>query len=417
MRRAVIVAAATLSVLAACTSAPDTSGSGASTAAPPAPAGQSADPALGAAVTRVVTEQREKLNLRAVLYAVRVDGREIVTGAVGESMTGVPATPDMYVRNGSVAEAYMSTLLLRLVDEGVVTLDDRLSTWLPDFPHSDEVTLRQLAQMTSGYVDYEQLPELTEANYAAPFKAWTPEELLAYMADKPLWYPPGTNWNYAHTNYLLLGLALEKITGQDLATALRERVLDPLGLIHTTDPGGTAVIPEPVLHTFSSERRQQLQVPATVPFYEETTYWDPSWTFARGAIQTSNLADLLTTAERVFSGELLTPESYAQMVTTDLRGKTSNVPGCPGTCFDQSAGYTYGLGIVTTGNWLVQDPLFSGESAVAAYLPSQKAAIAVAVTYTPEAFDPTTGAYQNLADRLWRAVAAEVVPTDPPPTK
>jgi CubicO group peptidase (beta-lactamase class C family) len=206
MRRAVIVAAATLSVLAACTSAPDRSGTGASPTAPPTPTGQSADPALAAAVTRVVTEQQQKLHLRAVLYAVRVDGREIVTGAVGESMTGVPATPDMHFRNGSVAEAYMSTLLLRLVDQGVVKLDDRLSTWLPDFPHSDEVTLRQLAQMTSGYVDYEQLPELTEANYAAPFKAWTPEELLAYMADKPLWYPPGTNWNYAHTNYLLLGL-------------------------------------------------------------------------------------------------------------------------------------------------------------------------------------------------------------------
>jgi hypothetical protein len=95
--------------------------------------------------------------------------------------------------------------------------------------------------------------------------------------------------------------------------------------------------------------------------------------------QTSNLADLLTTAERVFSGELLTPQSHAQMVTTDLRGKTSDVPGCPDTCFDRSIGYTYGLGIVTTENWLVQDPLFSGESAVAAYLPSQKAAIAVAV--------------------------------------
>ena len=70
------------------------------------------------------------------------------------------------------------------------------------------------------------------------------------------------------------------------------------------------------------ERRQQLQVPASVPFYEETTYWDPSWTFARGAIQTSNLGDLLTTGERV-SGELLSPESSAQMVAIDLRGKTS----------------------------------------------------------------------------------------------
>jgi CubicO group peptidase (beta-lactamase class C family) len=188
MRRGMIVAAATLSVLAACTSTPGPSG--APTAPPPPPTEQSANPELAAAVTRVVTEQQEKLHLRAVLYAVRVDGQEIVTGAVGESMTGVPATPDMHVRNGSVAEAYMSTLLLLLVDDGVVKLDDRLSTWLPDFPHSNEVTLRQLAQMTSGYVDYEQLPELTAANYAAPFKAWTPEELLAYMADKPLWYPP-----------------------------------------------------------------------------------------------------------------------------------------------------------------------------------------------------------------------------------
>ena len=92
---------------------------------------QSADPALAAAVTQVITEQQKKLNLRAVLYTVRVNEQEVVTGAVGESMTGVLATPDMYFRNGAVAEAYMSTLLLRLVDQGVVHLDDRLSTWLP----------------------------------------------------------------------------------------------------------------------------------------------------------------------------------------------------------------------------------------------------------------------------------------------
>jgi hypothetical protein len=103
------------------------------------------------------------------------------------------------------------------------------------------------------------------------------------------------------------------------------------------------------------------------------------WTFARGAIQTSNLADLLTTAERVFSGELLSPQSYAELVTTDLRGKTSDVLGCRGSCFKQSADYTYGLGIVTTGSWLVQGPLFSGESAVAAYLPSLKVAMPAAV--------------------------------------
>jgi len=129
-------------------------------------------------------------------------------------MTGVPATTDMHFRNGAVAESYMSTLLLMLVDEKKVSLDDKVARWLPDLPHADEVTLGQLVQMTSGYVDYEQLPEFTAANYADPFRLWTPPELLSYAVDKPLWYPPGTYWNYAHTNYVILGLALEKSPGR-----------------------------------------------------------------------------------------------------------------------------------------------------------------------------------------------------------
>ena len=131
---------------------------------------------------------------------------------------------------------------------------------------------------------------------------------------------------------MILGLALEKITGQNLNTALREKVLGPLGLHDTTDPAGTAAIN---------------------------------------------------------SGQLLSPESYAQFASTDLRGKTTPVPGCGPGCFEQSVGYTYGLGVVITGNWLLQDPLFSGESAVEAYLPSQKVAIAVPVTHDPESFDST----------------------------
>ena len=69
-------------------------------------------------------------------------------------MTGVPATTDMHFRNGAVAISYMSTLLLHLVDEKKVSLDDKVSKWLPDMPHADRVTLGQLAQMTSGYIDF-----------------------------------------------------------------------------------------------------------------------------------------------------------------------------------------------------------------------------------------------------------------------
>ena len=364
----------------------------------------------------VVNDAVQADHLRAVLVKVTVDGQQIVRQAVGESMTGVPATTDMHFRNGAVAISYMSTLLLMLVDEGTVSLDDKLSTWLPDIPHSDEVNLGQLAQMTSGYVDFEQTPELNAGQYADPFKQWTPQELLALAVNKPLVYPPGTNWNYSHTNYVLLGLALEKITGKDLATLLQEKVLGPLGLNNTGDNLGTPAIPEPVLHAFSSERRQTLQIPASIPFYEESTFWNPSWTLAQGAIQTTNLDDLAATAEKINSGQLLTPESNAKLITTDLRGKTTSIAGCS-SCFPQSVGYSYGFGMVTTGNWVMQNPLFAGESAVDAYLPAQKAAIAVAVTYQPAAFDATTGNDSNLADKLWRQIGAVVAPSDPPPMK
>jgi CubicO group peptidase (beta-lactamase class C family) len=414
--RKVIVVAALVVLLAGCTSTNNTASDGTARGAPGQTSpGASIDPGKADAVVKVVRDMMTTEHLRAVLVRVTIDGQDLITQAFGESMTGVPAATDMHFRNGAVAISYMSTLLLRLVDEKKVGLDDKVSTWLPNIPHTDRVTLGQLAQMTSGYVDFEQTPAFTAANYAQPFKQWTPEEQLAFAVTKPLMYEPGTNWNYAHTNYVILGLALEKITGQDLATALQDKVLGPLGLDNTTDPG-TAAITEPVLHAFSSERRQALQIPADIPFYEESTYWNPSWTLARGAIQTTNLHDLSVTAVAINSGQLLSPESYAKMVSTELRGKTTAIAGCA-ACLDQNIDYTYGLGVVISGNWLLQDPLFSGESAVEAYLPSQKVAIAVTVTYLPEAFDPTTGAYMNVADKLWRQIAAQVAPSDPPPTK
>lgn len=365
------------------------------------------------AVLKVVRDFMGQAHLRAVIVRVTVDGREVVTQAVGDSMTGVPATTGMHFRNGAVAISYVSTLLLKLVDQKKVRLEDKLSRWLPDFPHADRVTLGQLAQMTSGYPDYVIGNDAFEAAlYANPFRQWATKDVLDQISSRPLLYEPGTNWNYSHTNYVLLGLALEKATGRDMPSLLSSEVLAPLGLTATAN-SETPAVPEPALHAFSSERRAFLKIPAGVPFYEESTYWNPSWTITHGAIQTTDIYDMEATAVGIGSGRLLTGESYKKLVSTELRGKTRAQPGCP-TCFDQSDGYTYGLGIVTSGKWLMQNPLFSGEAAVEAYLPSQKVAIAVAVTFAPEAFDDE-GNYTNQADILFRKIGAEVVPNDAPP--
>ena len=372
------------------------------------------DPAKADAVMKIVRDTMAQAHLKAAIVRVTVDGQEVVTQAVGESMTGVPASTGMHFRNGAVAISYVSTLLLRLVDEDKLSLDDKLSKWLPEVPNADRVTLGQLAQMTSGYRDYVLgNADLDAAIYANPFRRWTTHELLKFATSQPLLYEPGTNWNYAHTNYVLLGLALEKATGESMAKLLSDKVLRPLGLTSTVS-SLTAEIPSPVLHAFSSERRQALQIPSGTPFYEETTYWDPSWTITHGAIQTSNIYDLEATAVGVGSGKLLTPDSYQKMVSTELRGKTRSQPGCA-TCVAQDTGYTYGLGIVISGNWLLQNPMFAGYAAVEAYLPAQKIAIAVAVTYAPEAFDDQ-GDYRNEAETLFRKIGAELAPDDAPPT-
>ncbi len=153
------------------------------------------------AVARIVDEAMTRGHLKAVLIRVTEDGEEVLTRAFGESMTGVPATEAMHFRNGAVAISYVATVLLKLVERGTVGLDDKLSTWLPDTPHADRVTLGQLARMTSGYADYViGNEEFQKAFYGNPFRQWTPEELLRFATTKPLYYPPGTNWNYAHTN-------------------------------------------------------------------------------------------------------------------------------------------------------------------------------------------------------------------------
>jgi CubicO group peptidase (beta-lactamase class C family) len=371
------------------------------------------DTAKADAVMRIVRDTMALAHLKAVIVRVTIDGKEVVTQAVGESMTGVPATTAMHFRNGAVAISYVATLLLKLVDEKKVSLDDKLSKWLPEIPHADRVTLGQLAQMTSGYVDY--VIGNTAMNndlYANPFRHWTVHDILSYATNQPLLYEPGTNWNYAHTNYVLLGLALEKATGQEMSKLLSDKVLRPLGLTNTTN-NLTPEIPSPVLHAFSSERRAFLKIPAGTPFYEESTFWDPSWTITHGAIQTTNIYDMEASAVGIGSGRLLTADSYKKMVSPDLRGKTHKQPGCT-TCDEMTNLYTYGLGIVITGNWLVQNPLFSGYGAIEGYLPSQKIAIAAAVTFDPEAFDDQ-GNYNNEADPLFRKIAAELAPDDAPP--
>ncbi len=376
-----------------------------------------ADPAIQAAeIVAMAQEAMVDKALKSVILRVTVDGEELVTQALGESMTGVPATPDMHFRNGAVAISYVSMLLLQLVDEGKVTLDDPLANWFTEFPNADRVTLKMLANMTSGYPDYVPDSDFEAAFNADPFRQFTTDELLAFAFKSPVHFEPGVNWSYAHTNVVILGRVIEKVTGTPMATLMQEKLFAPLGLNNTAS-FATPEIPEPALHAFSSERRTPLGVPAGNRFYEESSFWNPSWTLAEGTIQTTNIYDMTATAEAIGTGKLLSPESHEAMTAPNLLGFGAPLEGCL-TCHTLDEAYSYGLGLVISGEWLLQNPLFGGYGAIEAYLPSDKIAIAVSTTFDEASFGDD-GAYlhSRASWEIFAEIAAYLVPDKAPVSK
>ncbi|WP_329331737.1 beta-lactamase family protein [Streptomyces sp. NBC_00663] len=344
---------------------------------------------------RIAERAKAEMDLKSVIVRVTVDGHEVVTTALGKSMTGVPADPAMHFRNGNIAISYLGTALLRLVDQGRVGLDDRVARWLPDLPHGEKITLRMLAASTTGLVDYVRLPAFQKAVAADPFRQWTAKELVALSTSKPRWYKSGTNWSYSHANFVLLGAALEKITGTRLDVLLQREVMGPLRLRETRN-SFTPDIPTPVLHAFTDDRGT----------YEESTFWNPSWTTAPGAVQTTDICDLARSAAAIGSGELLSPASYKEFLNPGTVGLGHATRTCPATvCLANTAATHYGMGVLVLGDWISQHPLFFGYSASMDYLPAERLAIAVSTTQGREA--PDGHSAHTIAQRLAAALAPD----------
>jgi CubicO group peptidase (beta-lactamase class C family) len=366
-------------------------------------------------IAAIVRKGMKAYHLRAVIVRVTKGDKVVTTQAFGPSMTGVPATPAMHFRNGAIAFAYVATLLMEYVDEHKVSLNDTINRWVPTLPEANKVTLKMLANQTSGYPDFETDPAWTAAFNADPFRIFTYQERLGYAFRRPVQFKPGANWSYAHTNFMILGHILSLIGKKPLATLLQQKVLGPMGLTSTTS-SMTAKMPEPVLHSFSSERERALQIPPRVTFYEEATYWNTDWGTPPGANQATNIYDLTKTAVAVGTGKLLSRSSYHAMTDPNLLGFGHRQANCVPSCFKQIPAYNFGLGVVRAGSWILQNPLVSGYSATEAYLPSQKIAIAVAVTFEPAAFS-SQGVEPDASDPLFRAIGAYMAPNDAPPTK
>ena len=144
-----------------------------------------------------------------------------------------------------------SAVILQLAQEGKLRLGDRISKYVSGVPNGDNITLAELLEMRSGLYDYTSAPEMAGFFDHHPTKVWTPRELLAIAFARPPNFAPGTAYEYSNTNYVLLGLVVEKVDCRPLATAMQERLFRPLGMKNTLLPASTSnSIPEPYSHGY-----------------------------------------------------------------------------------------------------------------------------------------------------------------------
>lgn len=248
---------------------------------------------------------------------------------------------DAYYRIGSDTKTFTAVTALQLVGEGTLSLDDTVGKWLPGVVAGNgndggRITLRNLLQHTSGLANYtniafEDPAELTpERFHAKRFRSQTPEEQVALAMERaPGWLPdaddPGaeTQWAYSNTNYVLLGMVIEKATGNSWAQEVHDRIIEPLGLRHTLIPGTSPYVPMPTAAGYT-------QFPGRDDLTDTTLAVGGG---ADGGI-ISTTRDMNTFLRALMGGRLLSPEQLKQMRTT--------VPA-PGYTTDGKA--RYGLGV------------------------------------------------------------------------
>lgn len=172
--------------------------------------------------------------------AVRIQGggeTKVLTEGVANVRTGRPLDPSDRLRIASETKTFTAALVLELVEERRLSLEDSVERWLPGLvPGGEEISVRRLLSMTSGLDDYlAGSPDRVLDPLRDPDFFWRPRQLIGISLEKQR-VAPGETWLYSNANYLLLELIVERVTGHSFRRELRERVIDPLGLRHTTYP-------------------------------------------------------------------------------------------------------------------------------------------------------------------------------------
>ncbi|MEO0884636.1 MAG: serine hydrolase [Cyanobacteria bacterium J06648_10] len=267
----------------------------------------------------------------AAVAILTPEGEWFGASGVSDVENAVPLDPGDRFEAGSITKTFVATTVLQLVEEGKLTLEDKLTQWLPAemtdlVPNASEISIEQILNHTSGIADFSDiLFNQAQSNPTVFLNEWTPEQLVGFIDGvEPFFNDPGTDWQYSNTNYILAGEIIEAVTGNSYEAEIRDRIIDPLDLDNTFVFGE-----------------------GEIPGGYVSSYWDfdnngtldnvgianLSWAGSAGSIisNTEDLADFFDGL--LVEGALLQPETLEQMLDT-IEVNSPN--------YD-----TYGLGIGT----------------------------------------------------------------------
>jgi D-alanyl-D-alanine carboxypeptidase len=239
------------------------------------------------------------------------DGSEWTgTSGVAVQSTKQPMTSATLMSVGSISKTFTGAIALRLAESGAISLDDPLSKYLPSYPNAANITLRELMNHTSGIQDLFD-PSVYRAIQANPSATWTADQLLAKIG-RP-YFKPGTDYHYSSTNYVILGQVIEKVTGQKLATLIRTKFLEPLGLSHTFLQSEEPISGTLAHGYISPKVKMDPTVDVSVgqkmlPYISAATA-----TGASGAV-VSTASDIAIWASALYGGKLFSETTLASMV-------------------------------------------------------------------------------------------------------
>jgi D-alanyl-D-alanine carboxypeptidase len=323
-----------------------------------------------------------------VVVAITIPGKGsyIVARGKADPATQTPMSLADHVRIGSITKTFTVTVLLQLADQKRVRLDDPVSKYESFVPNGKNITLRMLANMTSGLYSYTFDKTFIRRLFADPHRSWTPRQLVNISIKHKPPFLPGKGWQYCNTNTVLLGMIIEKVTGKKIADVFKTMSFASLGLTNTVWPAG-GELPSPYAHGFSTKPNDDKIFDAS--------HWNPSWGFTAGQL-VSNMQDLRTWVKAYTTGAQLSPQMQKQRLTW-----VKLPPNTPQR--------KYGLGIGFDHGWLGHTGELPGYNTAGFYLPEQDATIIIEVNTDIPGTD-----HKDPAPELFRDLATILTPNNIP---